>query len=113
VGRQDRNCRNEQLGWTRRNPQPRDSERGNSDYYPCETRAGARVSGGNGTRIRIPSGMDERERGNGHVSFTERNEMRNGWVNQIREREESSGRKKLSMPVQEGVQFVISSERES
>jgi len=29
-----------------------------------------------------------RAKGNGHVSFAERNEMRKKWVNQIREREE-------------------------
>jgi len=63
-----------------------DSERGNSDYYPCEIR------GSNGTRIRIPSGMrqgfgDKREKENGHVSFTERNGMRSKWVNRMKERE--------------------------
>ena len=39
VGRQKRDCRRVQLGWTRRNPHQGDSEKGNSDYCPCKIRA--------------------------------------------------------------------------
>jgi len=52
-------------------------------------RGGGGSVGGNSTKIRIPSGMrqgfgGEKEKENRHVSFTERDGMRNKRVNQVR-----------------------------
>ena len=43
------------------------------------------------------------KRENGHVSFTERDGMRNKRVNQMRDEEESLGQKEMSMPIQDDV----------
>jgi len=114
VGRQDRNIAEmSSLGGTLNQG---DSERGNSDYYPCETR------GSNSTGIRIPSGMrqgfrDEKGKGGRACVFHRKKWNEEQVGNRVKERAESSGRKKLSLPCpcpfQEDVQFVISSMRGS